>query len=796
MGDRSYPDQELGGPHQLQPYQANPAPVPFSVQSDSGNGTSGYYSNGLPPHPHPAAPSSEGTGIEIGAGFQSFVKQHPDLHRNIENASEASETLRRRSVAVHSDSVVARERHDAFAHIPYNNSSVFDEEEGSIDPLANIAVNGNNTDPTASASVRGNASNNSEENGRFFHARGLHANQNHSSHEIQKRDPRNHSCYNSQDQSLHRQWHDQQGLHHSLSSFTSSQQNSNLHRSDLGNITTAVGSRNSGASPHPSCDRPRRRSSFTPQHQLDRRNSRRRVTSNSETFHRASTTNATVAPNRYYISGKSVQTEWSSPTRQRRSRHTMGAAFHKQRKGNSHNINSPPFPADSDIPMKDHAYPHRRSGSGSDGEDILVLPSISIPDGTDDYRNPRFASSGSTSHHQHQPPSFPHRRACVRSSRFCTVGTFKWCLALQIVLVLPLCLYIFDAHAQKRSAALRLEQYNEEHEHILNQMMWMDQAAKKVNQHRSIDGSRGNGSGASHYKPFENDADSSGINNQNGFLLDSYYADNSATEDLRDSVHKLRGQMRDMQYRIQQNSKARITEKYGEGKVLVYIHLEATQPVEVGSTIGSSDNEQQGTTKEIAIELFVEDTPHAVSTFLYQIERGHWDRVQMNWKSETSIVSKPGTSVTSAMGDWSQTSRLEFLEHFPIKHCEVSLVQQGQMGGLSLKINLVEVPFQEQEEVCIGRVVNDRMALPKSLGYFMAGFASTRSVLPPTTTYQVALPKSHHQIKAPPQLRKKGHGLQNLHENAVGGDSIEEWAKAKEFNQGDRDKILRVQSSE
>lgn len=122
-------------------------------------------------------------------------------------------------------------------------------------------------------------------------------------------------------------------------------------------------------------------------------------------------------------------------------------------------------------------------GGGGDSNSIIVLPSISIPNGSDEYmHNPRFASSSQYPHlaQVNKPPNFPQRRACIQaSSVFCTAATFKWCLALQIILVLPLCLYIFDAHAQKRSAAIRLQQYNEEHEHILNQMMWMDEAADR-----------------------------------------------------------------------------------------------------------------------------------------------------------------------------------------------------------------------------------------------------------------------------------------------------------------------------
>ena len=365
------------------------------------------------------------------------------------------------------------------------------------------------------------------------------------------------------------------------------------------------------------------------------------------------------APNRYYIANKNVQitSEWSSPTRQRRSRNSVASSSGR---------------------------------TGEKNDKILILPSISVPNGADDY-NPHMHPSTV------KPPSFPVRKTCVQASNIlCTVRTFKWCILIQLIVVIPLCLYVFDAHAQKRSAKQQLQQYNEEHEHILNQMMWMDQAAKKM---KAAHG------GAKH-----------------GELLESYYAEDGATDELRESVHKLRGQMRDMQYRIQQNSKARITEKYGEGPVRVYVHPEIVVDDPLADPNGPKPEEM---TKEIAIELFVEDTPHAVSTWLYQIERGHWNRVQMNWRGETTILSKPGASVTSSMGDWAQTSRLEFLEKFPVKHCEVALVQEGQMGTLSLKINLVEVPLFEQEEVCIGRLINDKMVLPQTHDYLMASFSTT-----------------------------------------------------------------------
>lgn len=484
--------------------------------------------------------------------------------------------------------------------------------------------------------------------------------------------------------------------------------------------------------------------------------------------------NQSHVPNRYYLSGKSVQTEWSSPTRQRRSRSTFNHHERQHAQDQQYASHHDKPKSKSSLGEKDDYHHNEPTNS----DHIIVLPSISIPNNGDEYN--RHAHHAS----QVKPPAFPQRRACVSAtSMVCSFGVFKWCVIVQIILVIPLCLYVFDAHAQKKHARQQLQQYNEEHEHILNQMMWMDQAAKKLkanndNLHHKRTARQDANGDIKYYQdneylesnenPNANPLDLVMANNhRNGRrsrddpnnFFESYYADNSATEDLRDSVHKLRGQMRDMQYRIQQNSKARITEKYGEGKIRVYIHPEPEDPILAAAAAGPVGSPQE-MTQEIAMELFIEDTPHAVSTFLYQIERGHWNRVQMNWKSETTILSKPGSAVTSAMGDWMQTSRLEFLEQFPIKHCEVALVQQGQMGVLSLQINLVEVPFQDQEEVCIGRLLNDRLILPKARGYFMAKFATTSNADSKKAQHEkdmadaanIVVPLAQEQSALPPQL--------------------------------------------
>ncbi|CAB9526998.1 expressed unknown protein [Seminavis robusta] len=486
---------------------------------------------------------------------------------------------------------------------------------------------------------------------------------------------------------------------------------------------------------------------LTPQHQIDRRNSRRRVTSTSSASSSAAKKKASV-PNRYYIPGnKSVQTEWSSPTRQRRSRNTLpntsSVSNNNSMSSNDSDSRGGVLPEEDPNAINNN---NNNNSSSSGNQNIIVLPSISIPNGScpEEYN-----TNNNNYHRSSQAPTLPLRRPCVTATSMCFrgSGTVKFCVLIQFVFVIPLCLYVFDAHAQQKSAKQQLQQYNEEHEHMLNQMMWMDAAAKKItaNQYRrkgdTLHHSRPQAQAQQaqqqqQFYPGDDNFGSTGAagrdtttedNTATNYknYRDSYYgADTSATEDLRDSVHKLRGQMRDIQYRIQQNSIVRINEKYGEGPIQVYIHPEPQQDEYYNNNNGNGE-QQDEMTSEIAIELFIEDTPHAVSTFLYQIERGHWNRVQMNWISETSILSKPGSAVTSGMGDWMQTSRLEFLEQFPIRHCEVALVQRGQMGVLSLKINLVEVPFQEHEEVCIGRLLNDRLILPKSREYFMAEFTTT-----------------------------------------------------------------------
>lgn len=768
--------------HQQQQQQAqqqtiHPAPVPYPRPPHSGGNSvfpslstattlnvhGATTSGGQRPLHHPSAGA---TGAQYSHPHHNphhhhhpaYSSQHAAVRHN--SANQASDTLRRRSVTASNNagssatplrvktttsvSSSAASSGGGLVDSSSRHHHQMDDDEGSVASEASFRFSGLEM-PSTPLDVE---------------AHNHHHNMAASSGKTE-----HYPYYHSNAGVHHHAHHSGQQHHHSLSSIGTS------NDAPRGASMSLGGNSDHDEEGSPKIITPRRRrSSFTPQHQLDRRNSRRRVTSHSTnsstrssftssgspTNSQAGAANATTAPNRYYISGKSVQTEWSSPTRQRRSR-TGGNSRHNRKGGHGGgNPNNGPMDDSSHNSNSNMSSSHHQSIDNDGNSRVLVLPSISIPNGSDDYHR----------HHSHpsqiKPPAFPQRRACVQaSSVLCSVGTFKWCVLVQIVLVIPLCLYVFDAHAQKRHAKLQLQQYNEEHEHILNQMMWMDQAAKKITatksryqQHRTgLAGGAATGAWASSFDGAgaarSGDASGgggTGTGGGGGGYLDSYYADNTATEDLRDSVHKLRGQMRDMQYRIQQNSKERIIEKYGEGPLRVYIHPEAEDSLNGGTGTGGeqapvsgggSDNLRgnrgvaarakdgdETMTPEIGIELYIEDTPHAVSTFLYQIERGHWNRVQMNWRTEASIVSKPGTSVTSGMGEWSQTSRLEFLEQFPMKHCEVSLVQQGQMGVLSLKINLVEVPFQEHEEVCIGRLLNDRLTLPKSRGYFMAEFTT------------------------------------------------------------------------
>jgi len=291
------------------------------------------------------------------------------------------------------------------------------------------------------------------------------------------------------------------------------------------------------------------------------------------------------------------------------------------------------------------------------------------------------------------------------------MSRWKLCLIVQLFAAIPLVLYAFDAHKQKRSAHARLEEYETEQQDILKQMHWLDKTAKRITEVKNEVNFVGVGSSII------------GASTEGRVRLDSSTRDaggHETTEELQNNVKLLRGQVRDMQWRIQQNSRALIVDRFGQDPVKVYVH---PQPPSRDVT-------------NIVIQLW-DSTPHAAWTWLDQIERDEWNDVQMNWSSETTITSE------LTMGRVRE--RLEFLEQAAATttmmdatanprnspdsrpsssssntpFCEVSL-SQSATGALSLRINLADGPFSSENDVCVGRVVNDSLLLPRTESFFRA----------------------------------------------------------------------------
>jgi hypothetical protein len=209
---------------------------------------------------------------------------------------------------------------------------------------------------------------------------------------------------------------------------------------------------------------------------------------------------------------------------------------------------------------------------------------------------------------------------------------------------------IYDSNRKVAIHKEQLQQYDEERSHILEQMMWIDKAAKKVHKRYS-------GAGL----PSDLEAESK--------------------EELTTDVQELRSEMEQLQLRIQLNARDRIHEKFGDNPMQVSLSLDAE---------GS---------RHVVIALS-EDTPHAAGTWLQQIDKKMWDDVIFESKADYVQASTriPNTSPL-----------LEFVEKS--KRCRtigsVALrqLENMELHVLVLRINLKEDTPMDESDVCIGNVI-------------------------------------------------------------------------------------------
>jgi len=236
---------------------------------------------------------------------------------------------------------------------------------------------------------------------------------------------------------------------------------------------------------------------------------------------------------------------------------------------------------------------------------------------------------------------------------------------------------VFDAHRKTGQHKTKLEQYDEERDHILEQMMWIDKAAKKVHQKFS-DGGANDGT---YYE-----------SNLNEDTNDS--TDKNA-DPLRRSINELHEELYALKIRIQLNAREYIDNRFGD------------QPFEVALNIDGPNviNKSQ---RQFVIALS-DDTPHAAATFVQQIDKKMWDEIEFE-KFEDEPSAAGIIQVTTKLHP-NTMPLLEFVENSRGCH-EIGSVSMRQLQTLELHVLVLRIHTKENvdidqdSDVCIGKVVS------------------------------------------------------------------------------------------
>lgn len=242
--------------------------------------------------------------------------------------------------------------------------------------------------------------------------------------------------------------------------------------------------------------------------------------------------------------------------------------------------------------------------------------------------------------------------------------SLKWIL-LQLLLVAAFVWVVRDGKQRQQLHQQQLQEYEEERAHILEQMTWIDAAAKKVHQKYTANMSGGGDGGAE----------------SNQALLDRMQHESKA--DLQEESRELMQELEQMQHRVQQNARHRISQYFGDRPVQVSLPL-----------LPDGD-------RRVVIAL-QDDAPHAVSTFLQQVIDKLWDEVDFQRLRQGRILQvATRLSATNPVLEFAEQSR----GCHQVGGVAVHQLESTDFHVLVLKIHMGEHTPMEEGDVCIGTVV-------------------------------------------------------------------------------------------
>lgn len=257
-------------------------------------------------------------------------------------------------------------------------------------------------------------------------------------------------------------------------------------------------------------------------------------------------------------------------------------------------------------------------------------------------------------------------RFLLKGDIFCSFRT-RYRPIFQFLLFSCLIFLVWDARVKLSDHKAQLRHLEEEREHILHQMTWIDSEAKKAHEHYS-----------------------------------SPKLVVTGHEHMASKASKQLGsrELDRIQLRIQQNARDFITERFGDGAMVVSLPL-------------PSYSSYEGDVKSQLLSIALSgDAPHAVSTFTQQIqaESSAWSDLlvrRLVSNSECSIVS-----IEARSPDTNILPVLEFIEKTRGCHeaGSVSLhpieSTNEESQRLMLKIRLTASSSRNNAgDICIGRVV-------------------------------------------------------------------------------------------
>jgi cyclophilin family peptidyl-prolyl cis-trans isomerase len=240
-------------------------------------------------------------------------------------------------------------------------------------------------------------------------------------------------------------------------------------------------------------------------------------------------------------------------------------------------------------------------------------------------------------------------------------------MLVQGMVVLLFIYILYDSRRRNLQHQHQLAMLDEERAHILEQMTWIDSAAKKVHKKYA--------SGYDANAILHSATSNKGPTTNNGKEMQHYKDENKI---LKATVDML-------QLRVQQNARTRTSIQFGD------------DPVQVSLPISEGDVQN-----EHFVIALSDDAPHAVNTFLQQVSIGLWNEIDFQQIQNGRVVQ-----ASTRHSDMKPI--LEFVEKSRGCHKAGSValhqLESDDFHVIVLKIHMDASATVDEDDVCIGNVV-------------------------------------------------------------------------------------------